>query len=353
MAGNTSWFDELENFKKRSFSMAQITDLIARKNNRINRDINFIDNSDSFLDKEKIDEWITYTAKAKYFLPKDRSQARNAQDQANKIINDWVITIASGKFTLWSQKHPEGFNCSGRDKIKDLLQVTVMSNYPFCFDFTEGLTEILFNSPNQTSILAGLCGGRENVGGPRRTFVISTSQEKNLLDEAQHVESYWTKLPELRISKLKKDLDNLIQNEFKAGGTGKISIREIVDHLINKGFMPNNLSAFLTGFLLKEYASSRYLYSDSNGKSDSMSLDKLQELIHNYFKKLTNAFPKYKDQYIDVLTEEQRAFADMAKKLFKIEKYESIELIAAQITEQIKKLRVSSILCKFCLEIGG
>lgn len=37
-------FDELENFKKRSFSMAQITDLIARKNNRINRDINFIDN---------------------------------------------------------------------------------------------------------------------------------------------------------------------------------------------------------------------------------------------------------------------------------------------------------------------
>ena len=37
-------FDELDNLKKRSFSMTQITDLIARKNNRINRDINFIDN---------------------------------------------------------------------------------------------------------------------------------------------------------------------------------------------------------------------------------------------------------------------------------------------------------------------
>ena len=307
--------------------------------NEKTKSINFIDNSDSFLDKEKINEWISYTAKASYFLSKDKAQARNAQEQANKIINDWSVAISNGKFTFWSQKHPEGLNCSGRDKIKDLLQVTVMSNYPFCFDFTEGLSEILFNTPNQTSILAGLCGGKENVGGSRKTFVISTDHEKKLLGEAQHVESYWIKFPELRISKLKKDLDALIKNEFEAGGTGKISIREIVDHLIAKGFMPNNLSAFLTGFLLKEYASSSYLYSDANGKSDAMSLDKMQELIHNYFRNLSNTFPKYKDQYIEILTEEQRAFADMAKKLFKIEKYESIELIAAQITEQIKKFR--------------
>jgi len=94
---------------------------------------------------------------------------------------------------------------------------------------------------------------------------------------------------------------------------GHISIGEIYDFVEeNYGFPPCNLSAFITGFLLKEYALDSYRYSDSTGCQDSMSPDKLKEMIGNYIGKNPKA------TFIVKMTPEEMAFYKLTEKAWKI-----------------------------------
>ena len=70
----------------------------------------------------------------------------------------------------------------------------------------------------------------------------------------------------------------MIEDAFKS--SGKISIGEIYDHLETTfGFSVCNLSAFITGFLLKEYSTDPYRSIDAEGHPESMTPDKLSEMI--------------------------------------------------------------------------
>ncbi len=76
--------------------------------------------------------------------------------------------------------------------------------------------------------------------------------ENHVLLAIGKVDRYWenptTSL--LHISKIKEDVDKLIEESFVR--EGHISIGEIYDFLENTyGFAPCNLSAFLAGFLLQ------------------------------------------------------------------------------------------------------
>lgn len=61
-----------------------------------------------------------------------------------------------------------------------------------------------------------------------------------------------------------------------------VAIIDIYNHLRSEyGYVPSNLTAFLMGFLLKEYSSPKYRYIDKNGAGAEMTPDKLAELISN------------------------------------------------------------------------
>ena len=70
---------------------------------------------------------------------------------------------------------------------------------------------------------------------------------------------YWISNPHLLISKIKVCVDRIINDGFQNGG-GRVSIKKIYDVLkaAPYGFMSCNLSAFILGFVLKEYASGTY-----------------------------------------------------------------------------------------------
>ena len=114
------------------------------------------------------------------------------------------------------------------------------------------------------------------------------------------------------ISKIKVELDNRIKVEFDR--EGQISIDEIY-HFLEKtyGFAPCNLSAFIAGFLLKEYGSEPFRYNDSSGGHEPMTPDKLAEMIGNYIGK------KPKPTYIVKMTTEERAFYELTEKAWRIQ----------------------------------
>lgn len=76
----------------------------------------------------------------------------------------------------------------------------------------------------------------------------------------------------------------MIEESFKSDG--RISIDEIYDFLeTTYGFSSCNLTAFIVGFLLKEYSSDPYRSQDAEGHTEPMTPDKLSEMISNYMNK--------------------------------------------------------------------
>ncbi len=292
----------------------------------------FLDATSVTLTPDEWEKWGEASAKASYYLAKDEGQAKNALQAAKNIIARWEKAIREGSFTLFTYKNPDGISCTQAQKVLDELQLAVSAKYPLTFDFTPGMSEALFKTATSPFILAGIVG-RTHLKGS--SCGLTPEQENNLLKEVKECPEYWKKFPSLPISQLKKEVDKMTANAFAPGSEGRIAIGTIVDALIKKGFMPNNLSAYLTGFLLKEYAAGEYRYSDGEN-SEPMDNEKLVKLIFAYFKKLNGTEPRYHDCFIEVLTEEQRLFANLAKEVFNLHTNSSIDAIVAQICGKVK-----------------
>lgn len=88
--------------------------------------------------------------------------------------------------------------------------------------------------------------------------------------------------------------------------------------MTERGFLPLNLYAFLTGFLLKEYAADTYRYStgiDGN-QGGVMNVDKLAECISDSIKQALNPFRVYRPKYLEIMSPNQREFMEFAEKVF-------------------------------------
>ena len=102
--------------------------------------------------------------------------------------------------------------------------------------------------------------------------------------------------------------------------------------------MPCNLTAFVMGFLLKEYADEMYSCSDGI-TTDNMSVDKLKDMIDEVIKLQQNPISRYKDKYIVTMTEEERSFLGATAHVFGISKSlcSSIEQTRERIRQKMKE----------------
>ncbi|MFR5757881.1 MAG: hypothetical protein ACLUE2_05760 [Bacteroides cellulosilyticus] len=97
------------------------------------------------------------------------------------------------------------------------------------------------------------CGLKEEIAGTFRSSNQNTKLEVALAG-AWGISNYWISSPALNISIIKAKVEDLMKTRLKKDG--RISIKTIFDTLsiAPYGFMPCNLSAFILGFLLKEYS---------------------------------------------------------------------------------------------------
>ena len=193
------------------------------------------------------------------------------------------------------------------------------------------------------------CGITEETKGTFRSGNEATKLE-NALKDAWKKPEYW-KTSHSYIASLKKAVAELIDKTFEK--SDRISISQIYEVLKAEpyGFMPCNLTAFILGFVLKEYANGIFSYSD-NLTTVPLDTDKLATMISEIIKQENTPDKRYKDKFIVTLTDKERAFNKATSLAFDIpEMYcVSITETRSRIREQMKSFSFPIWVIKYVLD---
>lgn len=272
------------------------------------KNITVIDALSTPLGIEAFEQYVDYSAMSMYYNGNQNQQSKENNKKAKDVIErTWKDRIGDGQFIVYSYAEQEGEKATGSTAVHTILQTIVLNRYRHVFDFTKGLSEsqLKLTQAKQVSRYG-------NADGEVKGLIAGC--EKSVLGKVWSRKDYWT-VPELateHIVIIKLAVDKLITDAFKE--TGKISIGEIYDCLEGTfGFSQCNLSAFVAGFLLKEYSGDKYRSMNAEGHPDPMTPDKLSEMLANYIGK-NNAKPTY----IVSLTDEEKAFYELTEEAWSI-----------------------------------
>lgn len=271
------------------------------------KNIAIIDALSTPLGLEEFEKYVDYSAMSMYYQGNNNQQSKDNARKAKEVLErGWKDRIHDGQFIVWTYANQDGEKAAGAASVHTILQTIVLSRFKHVPDFTKGLTEtqLKLTSPKPVSKygmkvmdVKGLIAGCE----------------KNVLGKVWNRENYWedSDLEKEGISLIKKAVKKMIEDSFQT--CGRISIDEIYDFLeTTYGYSSCNLTAFIVGFLLKEYSSDPYRSQDSEGHRESMTPDKLSEMIGNYMNK------KAKPTYIVSLTPEEKAFYELTEAVWNI-----------------------------------
>ena len=268
----------------------------------------FIDALSTPLGSEAFEQYVDFSAMAMYYQGSNNASSRDNSDKAKRVLDqDWKNRIYNGQFVVYTYANPEGEKLGNGQGVASVLQTIVTTKFPHVFDFTRGLTE------SQLKITPGMKQSAK-AGITQTTSGVVVGIEKHVLPTVWKSDNYWENptTSSLPISIIKVEVDKFIKSAFDRDG--QISIGEIYDFLEDTyGFAPCNLSAFIAGFLLKEYGSEPYRYSDSSGGHEQMTQDKLAEMLGNYIGKSP------KPTFIVKMTADEMAFYELTEKAWGIQ----------------------------------
>lgn len=287
------------------------------------KNIVFIDALATVLGDDDFNAYVDYAAMAQYYQGNPKSATENTIKAQQVLAVTWKNRIYNGSFIIYHSDCREGERVIGGTTVAEILQTIVTTKYKYIFDFYRGVTE---NQLKTTQLkLAAKCGIIEATSG------VMARAEKSLLASVWGVEEYWndSATSGLEISIIKRDIETIISEGFKKDG--QISIDDIYSRLEGEyGFAPCNLSAFLVGFLLKEYGGEPFRYLDSSGSHDSMSPEKLSEMIGNFISGKSNP------TYIVKMTPEEMAFYEVTEKAWGLEANSCAHISQAQLAVKNK-----------------
>lgn len=246
---------------------------------------------------------------------KDNTLATQYASNAKDSLKKWKLRMAAGEFIVHTADKPNGERATTIDALYGLLAEINKKKFPDCL---EGAYTVIANMYTPSSMKQGVeCGCNQKTAG---TFLSGSPVTKleNALQGAWKVDDYWKVKPHLLISKIKIYVDEIVSDGFQNGG-GRVSIKRIYDALkiAPYGFMPCNLSAFIMGFIFKEYATGTYSWSDGL-TNDILNVNKLKEMIDEVIRLEITPNARYKDKYIVAMTPEEKAFNEITSVSFGI-----------------------------------
>lgn len=272
------------------------------------RSVVFIDATLTPLGDDRFEQISDAKAKYEYWLKKQGDMAGQYSKNINEVLKDWRKSVEKGEFIIYWENVPTGKRVPTLDALYTELSTVNRSRYPDGLEtFAANATDTMWQA-NQLKNGVGLGAGS---GGTLGQFSCVPKD----LGEAWTTERYWETLPLLTISKIKRTVDATITEAFRKGD--RISIRDIYEKLYEApyGFMPCNQTAFILGFLLREYADGSFSSSDGI-KSDKLDNDKLKNIVAEYISERMTPTPRYKDKYIVKMTEEIKAFVAASATIF-------------------------------------
>ena len=295
----------------------------------------FIDATLTPFGKDGYEQYRENMAQAMYQHGKDNGLSTQYLNNARDELKKWKNRIQSGEFIVYTSERPSGERATSMDALIEILKQINKNKFPCGPESAYNVTPTLFVS---TSLKLGVeCGAIRKTRSLYSSSNVNTKLE-TALKEAWNEPKYWEKYPNILISRIKKDVDKVIWEEFNLNG--RISIADIYNVVKNKpyGFMPCNLTAFLLGFILSDYKDGNYSWSDGL-TNDALNVEKLKEMIDDIIKQQITPNPRYKDKYIVAMTEKEKKFNEVTAASFNIppDKCTSIEQTRERIRNKMKE----------------
>lgn len=267
----------------------------------------FIDATTTPFGKDGYEQYCDNMAQSMYYRGKDNSQALQFETNAKDALKKWKNKVSGGEFIVYTSDCKAGKRATTLDMLYSELFDIDKQEYKNCLEGEYTVTDTMYTPSSLKQGVA--CGVKQEVQGAYKSANQATKLENAIGNAWTYNGKYWEDMPTLLISKVKTSVENLIQTAFDDGG--RISIATIYDELKEKpfGFMPCNLTAFVLGFVLKEYVDGSYSWSDGL-TNETLDINKLKEMIDEVIKLQITPNPRYKDKYIVALTENEKAFND-------------------------------------------
>ena len=301
-------------FAKDDNESATIGKKISEAVNSGNYNIVFIDSSLTPLGIDSYEQYVEVLANSMYYRGSDNDLANQYEKNANEILKKWKSKVSNSEFIIYTNDRPAGEHKASIDSVMATLMEINKKKFKDCL---EGEYTVINNMYVANSLKSGVeCGATKNITGTFRSANSNTKLE-NALKGAWDVDRYWEATPYLLVSKIKIAVDKVIAESFEL--EGRVSIATVYDVLKAEpfGFMPCNLSAFVFGFVMKEYIDGAYSWSDGL-TNDDLNITKLKEMIDEVIKLQITPNPRYKDKYIVTLTPEQKKFNEATSDAFGI-----------------------------------
>lgn len=297
----------------------------------------FIDATTTPFGKDGYEQYRIEMANAGYQHGKDNTLSDQYTNNAKDILKKWKNRIASGEFIVFTESKPNGERSATIDALFAVLQSVNKEKFPCCLEAEYNVIPTMFTP---SSLKLGVeCGATKTTRQTYSSGNVNTKLE-TALKEAWDDPEYWNTHPNLLISKIKTDVDKMIQTVCESE-SGRISIRSIYDMLKSKpyGFMPCNLTAFVMGFVLKEYINGTYSWSDGL-TNDVLDLNKLKEMVSEIISLQITPNTRYKDKFIVAMTEAEKSFNETTSYAFGIplNLCSSVEQTRERIRNKMKEL---------------
>lgn len=296
----------------------------------------YIDCSKTPLGDDNFADWVENKATAFYLNGKDNSQSTQYAQYATKVLTTWRERVRNGQFVVFSKGSPEGEFAGNAESMVSCLAGINRNRFKLgleCYN-------VIDNMWRSVGLKQGVgCGLTQKVEGTFRSANNATKLE-TALSGAWLVENYWESQPSLNVSRIKISLDKHFEDVIEKNA--RISISDIYNFLKESpfGFMPCNLTAFMIGFLLKEQIlSGKYTWSDGT-VSDELSQERFKDMVERVIKNDITPIPRYKDEYIVAMTEEEKAFISSTSTAFNINRSlcSSVESVRERIRSRMKEL---------------
>ena len=264
----------------------------------------FIDYSATYLNNDLFEQFVENMANGNYQRGKDNGQSATYYKNAKEALKRWKIQIKTSTPRLFTYSDRIGTMCNSESEVISILKEFDREHFEFSLETHVNVIDNMYAS---NALKQGAeCGITGEIKGTFKSPNENTKLEKQFAG-VWNVENYWKTRPNELLSRVKIAVEDVIAKNLDAGT--RVSISDIYDALIDPpfGFMPCNLSAFVLGFVLREYANDSYNWTD-DVTTDPMSVEKMKEMIDEIIKQQQTPNPKYRTKYIVAMSPEQRAF---------------------------------------------
>ena len=284
-----------------------------------------------------LENYITNRAYSEYYLKSDKKQSGQFAAFAQKNLSSWRDQVVAGEFRLYDMDHKNGQMRMSYSAAAEVLQEFDRKMYPF------GIEQYAVNPTMFTRSAMGQgaeCGLTETEKGAFTSGNPATRLSTALKGAWKIDGEYWgdTANQSLIIVQLKKKVEEIVHTGFEKNG--RVYITDILSSLAERpfGFTPSNLSAFVLGFLLKEYATDQYFWS--NGTTRPMSVELMKSAIKNAMDQAVTPKAGYRPEAIVTMSEELRLFLQGTATIFheSAERCGSVDAAAGVIRLGMKKL---------------